>query len=48
MDRLQVILDLGEEEELELVLVVILACSQVVCLQQVGTSPVKFTQCNIL
>ena len=35
VDRLQVILDLEEEEELELVLAVILACSQVECLQQV-------------
>ena len=36
VDRLQVILDLEEEEELELVSGVILACSQVECLQQVG------------
>ena len=53
MDRFQVILDSEvvsweEEEELELVLVIILICSQVECLQQVGTSPVNFTQRNIL
>ena len=37
VDRPQVILDLQEEEELDLVLVVILVCSQGECLQQVGT-----------
>ena len=34
---------MGEEVELELVLIIILTCSQVECLQQVGTSPVNFT-----
>ena len=53
VDRFQVILDsevesCEEEEELELVSVIILICSQVECLQQVGTSPVNFIQCNIL
>ena len=37
VDRPLVILDLEEEAESELVLAVILVCSQVECLQQVGT-----------
>ena len=53
VDRFQVILDSEVEswegeEKLELVSVIILTCSQVECLQLVGTSPVNFTQCDIL
>ena len=32
---------------MELILVIIPTCSQVECLQHVGTSPVNFTHCNI-
>ena len=53
VDRFQIILDSEVEswegeEKLELVSVIILTCSQVESLQLVGTSPVNFTQCDIL